>query len=134
MKSFNWKNDFCTGIDEMDTHHKKFFGYLTQLEEAAGGNKGKEVVERGLKLADDYIKYHFAEEEKLLESTGFTGLVHQKREHEFFISQIRDLRERYALGDDYLPVSALEFMRSWFSHHILEEDKKYGDYFSGSME
>jgi len=45
MSSLEWKTDFCTGIEEMDKHHKKFFDYLKQLEDAAGGNKGREVIE-----------------------------------------------------------------------------------------
>jgi hemerythrin len=134
MCPFAWKNDFRTGIEEMDKHHKKFFDYLTQLEETAGGSKGKEVIERGLKLADDYIKYHFAEEEKLLEITGFPGLAHQIKEHKFFISQINDLRDEYIKGDAYLPISTLAFLRDWFSHHIIEEDKKYGEYLSSIKE
>jgi len=134
MSSFTWKNDFRTGIEEMDRHHKKFFDYLTQLEEAAGGSKGKEVIERGLKLADDYIKFHFSEEEKLLEVTGFPGLAYQIKEHRFFASQINDLREKYNKGESFLPVSTLAFLRDWFSHHIIEEDKKYGEYLSGIAE
>ena len=134
MSSFTWKDDFRTGIEEMDKHHKKFFDYLTQLEEAAGGSKGKEVIERGLKLADDYIKYHFTEEEKLLKIIGFPGLAHQTKEHKFFVSQINELRDKYTKGDAFLPISTLAFLRDWFLHHILEEDKKYGEYLSGVAE
>jgi hemerythrin len=131
MKSFEWKMDFCTGIREMDKHHKKFFDYLVRLEAAVGGNKGKEVIDQGLKLVDDYIQHHFAEEEKLLEITGFDRLATQRKQHRFFISQVNELRERYSKGEAYLPISALEFLRDWFSLHILEEDKKYGEYLSG---
>jgi len=134
MSPFTWKKDFCTGIDEMDKHHRKFFEYLLQLEETAGGSKGKEIIERGLKLADDYIQHHFAEEEKLLEITGCPGLAVQKKQHEFFISQVNDLRDKYSKGDAYLPISTLAFLRDWFSHHIIEEDKKYGEYLSSIKE
>ncbi len=65
MSTFEWKTDFCTGIDEMDKHHKLFFNYLNELEKAAGGNKGKEVIDRGIKQVENYIKYHFAEEENI---------------------------------------------------------------------
>ena len=137
MSKYNWKNDFCTGIDNLDEHHRKFFEYLKQLEEAAGGSKGREVVERGLKMVDDYILFHFAEEEKLLKATGYPGLEQQKREHEFFASQIAELKERFFKGDPHIPISTLEFLRDWFLHHILESDKKYGTYLSeddGRME
>jgi hemerythrin-like metal-binding protein len=131
MSSLEWKTDFCTGIEEMDKHHKKFFDYLKQLEDAAGGNKGREVIELGLRQVDDYIKYHFAEEEKLMEITGCPALAHQKKQHEFFISEIAELRDSYSKGDAFVPISTLIFLKDWFMRHILESDKKYGAYLSG---
>lgn len=116
----------------MDVHHRKFFEYLAELDDAAGGNRSREVVERGLKLAEDYIKFHFSEEERLLETTGFPGLARQLREHQFFAAQIEELREKYSEGDEYLPISALAFLKDWFMHHILEEDKQYGEYLAGT--
>lgn len=130
MGSFEWKRDFQTGIEEMDKHHRKFFEYLKKLEDAAGGSRGKEVVERGLKQVDDYIRHHFSEEEKLLKVTGYPGYAEQKRQHEFFIAQIADLKDRHSKGDAYIPISALEFLRDWFFRHILESDKRYGTYLS----
>ncbi len=137
MSPLNWKKEFCTGIDRMDDHHRKFFDYLKELEEAAGGSRGREVIERGLKQVDDYIRHHFAEEEKLLAATGYPDLAFQKKQHEFFASQIADMKDRFSKGDPYIPISALEFVRDWFLHHILESDKKYGIYMAeedGRME
>jgi hemerythrin-like metal-binding protein len=131
MGSLEWKTDFCTGIEEMDKHHKKFFNYLKELEEAAGGNKGRDVIERGLKQVDDYIKYHFAEEEKLMEITGCPELAQQKKQHEFFKAEIAELRDQYSKGNAFVPISTLIFLKEWFLRHILETDKKYGEYLSG---
>ena len=130
MSSLEWKKEFCTGIEEMDKHHKKFFDYLKQLEEVAGGSKGREVIDRGLKQVDDYIQHHFAEEEKLLRITGYPELDYQKKQHEFFIAQIAELKDGYSRRDAYISISTLEFLRDWFLRHILESDKKYGDYLS----
>ena len=130
MSSFEWKKEFCTGIEEMDKHHKIFFDYLDELEETAGGSKGREVIDRVLKQLDDYIRYHFAEEEKILKVTGYPELNYQKKQHEFFIAQIADLKDGYSRGEACIPISTLEFLRDWFLRHILESDKKYGDYLS----
>lgn len=128
MKSFEWKNDFCTGIEEMDIHHKQFFIYLGELEKVSGGNRGGDVIEKGFKKVDNYIKYHFSEEEKLLKVAGYPEYVYQKKQHEFFISQIKNFAENYSKGDDAIPVSVFVFLRDWFLYHILESDKKYGLY------
>lgn len=130
MGTFTWRNDFSVGVEEMDNQHKKFFDYLNQLEEAAGGSKGGEVVGRVLEQLHDYIAYHFSEEENLLGAKGYPDLNHQIKQHEFFISQVADLQKEYSKGGPYVPLSTLEFLRDWYSRHILESDKKYGVYLS----
>ena len=131
MSAYHWKEEFCTGIEVMDNHHKVFFRYLLQLEAAAGGSNGRGAIDRGIELLDDYIRYHFAEEEKILKWAGYPGFVEHKRQHDFFISQLKDLKERHSEGDPSIPVSALQFLRDWFLLHILESDKSYGVYLSG---
>ncbi len=128
MSTFEWKSDFCTGIEEMDKHHKLFFNYLKELEETVGGNKSREVIDRGIKQVENYIKYHFAEEEKLLKVTGNPDYAYQKSQHDFFVSQISELKDGFSKGDQTVPVSTFVFLRDWFLHHILETDKKYGSY------
>jgi len=128
MSTFEWKSDFCTGIEEMDKHHKLFFDYLNALEKTVGGNKSMKVIERGIKKVEDYIKYHFAEEENLLRVTGSPDYARQKKQHNFFVLQIEELKERFSKGDKTVPVSTLVFLRDWFLNHILETDKNYGSY------
>jgi len=50
------------------------------------------------------------------------------------VSQVRELREGYFKGEAHLPVSTLVFLRDWFSHHILDEDKKYGEFLASMKE
>jgi len=81
-----WKNDFSVGIKELDDQHKSFFEILNRFGEAAGGNKGMEVVGPVLQELKEYSRHHFTEEENWLKIIGFPGLHQQKQQHEFFIS------------------------------------------------
>ncbi len=128
MSTFVWKTDFSVGIKEMDDQHKSFFDILNRLGEAAGGNKGMEVVGPVLRELDEYSRHHFAEEENWLRIIGDPGLQYQKKQHEFFISQVWDLQDRYSKGDANITISTLEFLRAWLLSHILENDKKYGTF------
>ncbi|MBF8258249.1 MAG: bacteriohemerythrin [Actinobacteria bacterium] len=125
---FKWKNDFSVGIKELDDQHRSFFEILNRLGEAAGRNKGIEVVGLVLQELNEYSRHHFAEEENWLRVVGFPGLQFQKKQHEFFISQVTDLLDKYSKGDANLPISTMEFLRDWLLSHILENDKKYGTY------
>ena len=125
---FKWKNDFTVGIKELDDQHKSFFDILNRLGEAAGGNKGMEVVGPVLRQLSEYSRHHFTEEENWLKGIGDAGLQYQKKQHEFFISQVTDLQGRYSKGDANIPLSTVEFLRDWLLSHILEMDKKYGTF------
>jgi len=70
----------------------------------------------------------FAEEENWLKVIEYPGLQFQKKQHEFFISQVTDLQDRYSRGEANIPLSTLEFLRDWLLSHILEKDKKYGTF------
>jgi len=128
MSTFVWKPDFSVGIKEMDDQHRGFFDILNKLGEAAGGNKGMEVVGPVLLQLYEYSRHHFAEEENWLKIIGYPGLQYQKKQHEFFISQVTDLQDRYSKGEANIPLSTLEFLRDWLLSHILDTDKKYGTF------
>ena len=125
---FKWKNDFSVGIKELDDQHKSFFEILNRLGEAAGGNKGVEVVGPVLQELKEYSRHHFTEEENWLKVIGFPGLRYQEQQHAFFIAQVTDLQDKYSKGDGNIPLSTLEFIRDWLLSHILENDKKYGTF------
>jgi hemerythrin-like metal-binding protein len=125
---FKWKSDFSVGIKELDDQHKNFFEIINRLGEAAGGNKGMEVVGPVLRELDAYSRHHFTEEENWLKIVGFPGLPYQKQQHAFFIAQVTDLQDKYSKGEANIPKSTLEFLRDWLLSHILESDKKYGTF------
>jgi hemerythrin-like metal-binding protein len=125
MNPFKWKDSFSVGIKEMDDQHKDFFDILNRLGETAGGNKGMEVVGPVLRQLDEYCRHHFAEEENWLKIVGYPGLQYQKKQHEFFISQVTELQDKFSKGDSNIPMSTLEFLRDWLLNHILDIDKKY---------
>lgn len=85
-----------------------------------------EVVGPVLRQLLEYSRHHFAEEETWLKVIGYPGLQDQKKQHEFFISQVTELQDRYSKGEASIPISTLEFLREWLLSHILENDKKYG--------
>ena len=128
MSPFKWKNDFSVGIQELDDQHKDFFDILGRLGEAAGGNKGMKVVGPVLDQLSEYSRRHFVEEENWLKVIGYPGLHYQEKQHEFFITQVTELQDRYSRRDPNIPISTVEFLRDWLLSHILETDKKYGTF------
>lgn len=131
MNFFLWNDAFNTGIAAMDEQHRKFFGYVNELQELAGGTRGRDALRRLFGELLNYVERHFSAEEHLLSGNGYPDLSIQRKQHAFFCSQISELKARYESGTDRIPESTLQFLRDWFLAHILEEDKKYGKFLDG---
>lgn len=133
MELFTWKDGFATRVEEMDNQHRQFFSLLNDVNHAVERQQEKEIMNPLLATLAKYIRVHFSAEEMLLESYGYPDLAHQRKQHDFFITQVEDLSKRYESGEGMVGTGALQFMRDWFLNHILDEDKKYGEFVSAKI-
>ena len=126
MALFDWKNDYSVGVFNMDSHHKKLFDIINELHEGMKEGKGAEAAEHSIKELLDYTKYHFSEEEKMMEQVGYSGLSAQKTAHKIFISRIEDFKEEADRGMAVFVSSKLvNTAMDWLKQHILTMDKQY---------
>ncbi|HXV21169.1 MAG TPA: bacteriohemerythrin [Desulfuromonadales bacterium] len=130
MEFFKWKHQFSVNIPEMDQQHQKFMALLNKVHlYSETQDRDPEFLTALFRELFAYVLTHFEEEETLLEQTGFPGLEVQKKQHQYFRDQLVNLREQHLKGNATAPLSVLIFMRDWFMNHVLEFDKKYGEYF-----
>jgi hemerythrin-like metal-binding protein len=130
MEFFKWKDQFSVNIPEMDQQHQEFFTLLNKVQlYSEKQDRDPEFLNQLFRDLFAYVQTHFEEEEKLLGATGFPGLEAQKKQHQHFRDQLVKLREQHFKGQTTAPQSILTFMRDWFMNHVLEFDKKYGEYF-----
>ena len=65
-----WKPSFAIGIPVIDAEHKQLVELCNELYKAIMSNKNserKDVVRIALKECADYVRTHFANEEKLMQ-------------------------------------------------------------------
>ena len=130
MSFFEWSDRFSVNLEEMDRQHRKFFEMLNRLQEYnRRSERDPAFLDELFRDLAAYVLTHFADEEALLEQTGYGGLDLQKRQHAFFKEQLIELRKKHLAGERRLPESVLDFLRDWLLNHILEIDMKYADYF-----
>ena len=129
MSLFTWNEKYSVHVETMDTQHKKLFELIAKLHEAMSAGKGNTEVGEILRGLNEYTTTHFADEEKYMESFGYTGLAEQKKQHQVFIDKIngyeKDLSEK-RLG---LSIDVLNFLKDWLVQHIQTTDAKYTEKF-----
>lgn len=124
-----WTDELLTGISDVDSQHKWLVDATNRLHdelskpEPNGGAVG-EILE-GLV---DYTYNHFIMEEELFERLGYPETAAHKAQHNVFTSKISDLLMRHESGE-IASGEALELLKNWLIHHIMQTDKAYVGFF-----
>jgi hemerythrin-like metal-binding protein len=126
MALYDWTDDWSVGVRQMDQHHKRLFDIINKLHEEMKKGIKPEKVAAIIKELLDYTKYHFGEEEKLMERVNYTGLSAQKNAHRKFIDQIQEYKDKADQGQGvFLSASIVRTVGDWLKNHIGTMDKKY---------
>ncbi|MDR2786474.1 MAG: bacteriohemerythrin [Treponema sp.] len=125
-----WDDRYSVGIPLIDDQHKKLIELTNDLYDAC--REGTEAARIRFREAAhgtvDYVKYHFAAEEKLLENVKYPDFSLHKKEHESFVMKILEGVKDFEEGKQFVPNIFVRYLKDWILAHIAVEDKKYAEY------
>lgn len=126
-----WNSNFAIGIEAIDTQHKKIFEHLLAIENSAVKRDPWHVLHFLLAQLTEYMKFHFAVEEALLEIARYPDRADHGESHTRLIGQLGELetRLRKSASDEDL----VAFFESWFVGHVLSSDRKYAAYLKDEL-
>ena len=119
-----WNPTFETGHDTIDAQHQHLVAIINALTESIG-QSSKETLVGSIAELKAYAEYHFQAEEGVMEAALSPHLSAHRAEHQSFIDQIELFDLDVILASEGLAADMLYFLRSWLTHHILQEDKKF---------
>jgi hemerythrin-like metal-binding protein len=120
-----WSERFSIHNEEIDNQHKKLFDLYNRVQFFAEDEGDKT---RTLKALTDYAGFHFADEERVMESVGYPDHEFQrhKKQHELFLESLSQLKSE--------PLwKTLDFFREWLLTHVLAEDTKIGRFIEAKL-
>ncbi len=124
MAYFEWTSDMGLGHPQIDEQHKR----LLLLGEA--------VVEPLLDSADhkpglaqlqaliEYAEEHFAFEERLMRSIGYTEMEQHAKFHASLLLELRTFFSRVEQGERTNPAKMISFLWDWLILHIDSADRE----------
>lgn len=126
MARLEWKEQFDTGIDIIDTQHKRIVAYINQLDELKIVHPLRPDPELGRVIAEliDYTMSHFIFEESLMEDAGYSFLNAHKKVHEHFTRRVLEFKARLQRGEN-IAKEIHNVLTSWLVNHILNDDANY---------
>ena len=126
-----WSPTFSVGVGLIDRQHK---GLLDQVNDMFNHVVGAEDAEREyfqkiIHQAVNYVKVHFATEERIMIATKFPGYIEHKKAHDTFILTVVENIQEYETGKKLTLSTFTRFLKDWILTHIAIMDKQYFEYF-----
>lgn len=123
---FEMKEKYKIGVANIDLEHEKLFEIGERAYQLLKNpliiDKFDSIVEIFSELKE-YTIYHFADEEKYMESIHYRKLFSQKIDHVDFVKKLQAAKlSKIDENQDEAIMGILTFLNDWLINHILEKD------------
>ncbi len=131
MHQIEWKDEYFTDIEEIDSQHKDFVKLINRLNIVQEYGNKKAIAVRLLTELGKYIEYHFASEENIMFLTKYPAIERQQQAHAALLDEYSKRMQNF-LNDKGTIDDVIRFLEGWFALHTVEEDKKIGYHVTAS--
>ncbi len=115
-----------SGSLAIDNQHKQIFEHLPVLENSVAKRDPWHIVRFLLSQLAEYMKFHLAVEEAMLEIVRYPQRANHCQAHAKILDQIADLEKQLQRSGS--ETSLVSFFEDWFIRHVLSDDRHYADY------
>jgi len=135
---FDWNESFSVKVSVIDNQHQELFRIGESINELLRDHDDSDTYDEIMSLIGEllsYTKYHFEEEEKLLEGHGYPDLDAHIVEHNKFINYLENINENDVDDNQKETLAELiKFIATWIFKHINNTDFKYSDFLVAKMQ
>lgn len=125
MPIIEWQENFSTGIEEFDNHHRHLVELLNITYDSFVSGKANGGLGRLFDALIDYATYHFHAEEKWMEQRRYPKYAEHLNQHRSFTVRVLDVQADYVSGKKVFSLEILAFLKDWLTNHILVCDADY---------
>jgi hemerythrin-like metal-binding protein len=130
-----WSDDYQVGIERMDKQHYGLLSTLNKLHDILMSQGDQARVDNKLACLIDQTKVHFHTEEQFMQAYDYPDYENHKELHDILLRQVEDVLEtQHEMETFHIQQSwaekleLLDFLREWLISHIIDTDKKLGDF------
>jgi len=129
-----WTPALSVGIEKIDEQHRELIERIHSLVKSIHESRCRNTIAGMIEFLQEYVVFHFREEESFMRSKEYPELDSHIRQHEEFLRSIENLRrdlDRLMTegGSSYeLSVTTNQVVVEWIMAHIANIDRKFGEY------
>ena len=128
-----WNDSYATGNELVDDDHKSIFMLVESVLLSAYMDR-KEKIETAIEFLASYVVRHFANEERLMEASGYPDIDAHKKEHADFLEAATQLQETFATDgfifgekndthDLHISMIINKTVVGWLEKHVMGSDQ-----------
>ena len=127
----SWSDSLSVGIEFLDNQHKHLIKLTNELYRAYihGGNSLDTVFKDTMRRVADYVRLHFATEQKLFNLINYPESVEHKKEHDILVYKVIKTLKEYEADKDFVPLDFVQFLKDWIVDHVAKSDQMYGVFY-----
>lgn len=122
--AIEWKDEFLTGLEEIDIQHQYFFRLIKRIERFESCALDDRALIMALLELRRYAAYHFASEEHLMEAYSYSGVLEHRKIHQNLADQLQGQIEAAARNSASLAKLKM-FLYMWFAGHTTHDDQSF---------
>jgi hemerythrin len=125
MYKILWKNEFETGVPEIDEQHKQLIKLLNDLIDTKDLHVSSDEISKALYAIINYADVHFGTEELFLQQINYPKYAEHKKEHTLFRKMAVQFCQETVEKQKDVPHEMITFLTEWTIGHILYSDQDY---------
>ncbi len=125
MATIHWQDEYSVGIKELDDQHKNLLDIFNQIAAEQEDKYDRDKFSTSLSTLIHYAYTHFATEENYLDRANFPLIEQHVLEHIDFIMKTMQLALGIENGGDENRKELLNYLKEWYSLHVLGIDRQY---------
>ena len=129
-RQVEWTAQLSVGVDEIDAQHQELYRRINVFLAALAEKRGAAELEPLVRWLREYVREHFAEEQRLMEFCFYPGLGEHLAEHHRFEEDYEALAEELQrTGPTFgLARRLLALLVDWLDRHLATTDRAFGTF------
>lgn len=117
-----WDDRLLIGVPMIDEQHRYLFKLLHHLEQSLQERFAILDVCRALTELENYIEYHFSNEESFMQHHRHVDFAAHQARHRSFMSRINQLWTTERENTYLAGAKLVAFLKEWLTQHVMRED------------
>lgn len=124
-----WCESYSIGYPDIDAQHKELIEKVDELEtRLTQGEVNDSIFSDAILFVVDYARTHFKDEEALMLKIGYPGFETQRRMHDHLINHLANFLKDMQRGNGGTFSELVSYLHVWIEGHVLNEDRKIGEF------